>query len=137
MLEEIPYEEILATRKEVMYPDKDLEFVKLPDDNIGLHMGYLEQGKLIGIVSLFLKDRVLQFRKLAVKDEYQGKGYGSKILQWVVDYANDMKLDRVWCNARKDKTSFYKKFGFTETGNSFTRNGFDYVIMEKIIIPVQ
>lgn len=132
MVEEVPYKDVLVIRQEVMYPDKDVDFVILPEDGDGIHVGYYEDGLAVSIVSLFLKDRELQFRKLATLTNLQGRGYGSKLLQWILDYAKDMKFDKVWCNARVDKLDFYKKFGFKETDQRFSKNGYDYVIIEKV-----
>ncbi|GAB6012829.1 hypothetical protein [Viscerimonas tarda] len=42
MIEETPYPEILKTRRYVMYPDKDIDDMKLPEDEQGLHPGYYE-----------------------------------------------------------------------------------------------
>ena len=39
IISEAPYEDVLGLRRQVMYPDKDIEFVKLPDDDRGLHIG--------------------------------------------------------------------------------------------------
>jgi len=114
-----------------MYPDKDIDFVKLTDDNLGLHIGVYENEELVSVMSVFLHGRELQFRKLATRSDLQGKGYASALMQWLIDYANDMKFDRAWCNARTDATGFYKKFGYAETDERFSKNGYDYVIVEK------
>lgn len=131
MIQEAPYEEVLKIRQEVMYPDKDIEYVKLPNDNLGLHMGYYKDGELVSVVSLFLENRDLQFRKLATKPEYQHKGYASEIIKWILDYAKDVKLDKVWCNSRVEKVGFYEELGFIKTDNTFMRDGHGYVVMEK------
>lgn len=131
IITEAPYEEALKLRQEVMYPDQDIDFVKLPEDNLGLHIGVYENNILVSVMSIFLHGREVQFRKLATKQGEQGKGYASALMQWLIDYANDMKLDKLWCNARTNATSFYKKFGYEETDSRFFKNGYDYVIMEK------
>lgn len=131
MIREVDYSEVLTIRQQVMYPDKELDFVKLADDDLGIHMGYYDNGKPISILSIFLKDRELQFRKFATLVELQGKGYGSKLLEWALDYAKDMTFSRIWCNSRLDKKDFYLKFGFTEYGDIFEKNGIKYIIMEK------
>ena len=133
MIEEAPYTDVLNIRKEVMYPDKDINYVTLADDDNGLHLGYYEQGILIGVVSLFLKEKTLQFRKLAIKKEHQGKGYGTKIIQWILDYANDVKLEKVWCNARVEKAYFYEKFGFQNVSETFRKGDYEYIVVEKNI----
>jgi predicted GNAT family N-acyltransferase len=132
IISEAPYNEVLAIRQQVMYPDKDTEYVKLPDDNMGLHIGVYENDVLVSVISVFLHGREVQFRKLATLQQEQGKGYASALMQWLIDYANDMKFDRLWCNARANATDFYKKFGYVETDERFSRDGYDYVIVEKL-----
>ena len=72
----IEAEDTLAIRHEVMWPDQPLDYVKLPDDEKGLHYGLFYEGELITVVSLFLDRESAQFRKLATLQHYQGKGYG-------------------------------------------------------------
>ncbi len=132
IISEAPYNEVLAIRQQVMYPDKDTEYVKLSDDNMGLHIGVYENDVLVSVMSVFLHGREVQFRKLATLQQEQGKGYASALMQWLIDYANDMKFDRLWCNARANATDFYKKFGYVETDERFSRDGYDYVIVEKL-----
>lgn len=131
IINEAPYDKTLQIRQEVMYPDKDLDFVKLPNDGNGLHIGVFENEELVSVMSLFLHGRDVQFRKLATIVQHQRKGYASALMQWLVEYANDVKLDRLWCNARVDATSFYKKFGYVETSETFENNGHQYAVMER------
>jgi len=131
MINEVPYKDVLKIRHIAMYPDKNADYVKLPEDERGLHMGYYVDEKPVSVFSLFLNNGELQFRKFATLPEYQNKGYGTKLMEWLVDYANDMKFERIWCNARAGKTDFYKKFGFKETDQTFEKDGLEYVIMEK------
>lgn len=132
IISEAPYNEVLVIRQQVMYPDKDTEYVKLSDDNMGLHIGVYENDVLVSVMSVFLHGREVQFRKLATLQQEQGKGYASALMQWLIDYANDMKFDRLWCNARANATDFYKKFGYVETDERFSRDVYDYVIVEKL-----
>ena len=131
IINEVPYAEVLELRREVMYPDKNVEFVKLPDDDMGLHIGVYEKDILVSVMSIFLHGRDVQFRKLATKEEERGKGFASALMQWLIDYANDLKLDRLWCNARINTCDFYKKFGYVEIDECFSKNGYDYVVMER------
>lgn len=128
---EVNYNDVLAMRQQVMYPDKDIDFVKLPDDDMGIHMGVYEGAELMGVVSIFMREnRNVQFRKLAIRKDMQGKGYGSALLKWLLDYAYDVNLNRIWGNARTETLGFYKKEGFKETAENFTRDGYDYVVVE-------
>lgn len=131
IISEAPYKDVLIMRQQVMYPDQDIEFVKLPDDGLGLHIGVYENEELMSVMSVFLHGREVQFRKLATRTDMQGKGYASALMQWLIDYANDMKFDRLWCNARLGATDFYKKFDYKETDRHFSQNGYDYTVMER------
>lgn len=115
-----------------MYPDKDIEFVKLPDDDMGLHIGVYENEELVSVMSIFLHGREVQFRKLATREDMQKKGYASALMKWLIDYANDMKFERLWCNSRVGATDFYSKFDYKETDVRFEKNGYDYVVMERL-----
>ena len=134
-IQEIEYPEILAIRKEVLYPDAtDNDICKLDDDNMGLHLGVVDKSETIGAVSIFLKDRKIQFRKLAIKEKYQKKKYGSDVLKWIYDYATEMEFDYIWANARKNALDFYLKNGFHATEDTFDKNGLEYVVVIKDIV---
>ena len=137
IITEANYDDTLALRQQVLYPEKDIEFVKLPEDNLGLHIGIEENKELVSVMSLFIEmeSKAVQFRKLATRTDMQGKGYASNLMKWLIDYASDMKLSKLWCNARKDVAGFYKKFGYKETDQTFEKNGHEYVIMELTEFP--
>ena len=50
-----------------------------------------------------------------------------------VSTSQNQNIQSIWCNARSDKTTFYKKFGMLETDKTFNKGGIDYVIMEKLL----
>lgn len=116
-------------RHEVMWPEQPFEFVQLAEDNLGLHYGVFIEGKLVSIVSCFITDDEMQFRKLATLQEYQGKGIASELLNFVLKLAKEKGLKKVWCNARSNKKSFYEKFGMSDTHKIFTKAGKIFTIM--------
>ena len=114
----------------VMYPDQPFEFVKLESDFDGIHFGIYVNYELTGVVSLFIKDEIGQFRKLAVLPEVQHQGLGTQLMMYLIDFCKSQKLTKLWCNARVNSKEFYTKFGFLETNKTYTADGFDFVIME-------
>lgn len=133
-VQEIKYPEVLAIRKEVLYPEADnSEICKIDNDDMGIHLGVVDKSNIIGAVSIFLKDRKLQFRKLAIKTQYQKRGYGSDVLKWIYDYASEMQFDYVWANARKSALDFYIRNGFVTTDDVFEKNGIEYIVVKKDI----
>ncbi|THE13058.1 GNAT family N-acetyltransferase [Bacillus timonensis] len=133
IIKTIDKEKAWEIRHKVMWPDKDFDYIKLEDDDSGIHYGLFKEDKLISVISLFINHDEAQFRKFATLQHEQGKGYGSRLLDFVINEARNQDLNRIWCNARQNKMDFYKKFGLKETHHRFTKGGKSYVIMEKII----
>jgi GNAT superfamily N-acetyltransferase len=65
-------------------------------------------------------------------DQFQGKGYGSILLQYIFDFLEEKNMSRIWCNARISKAGYYQKFGMKETATTFEKEGMGYVVMERM-----
>lgn len=117
-------------RHEVMWPNEPFEFVQLEEDNSGYHFGVFDGELLVSIVSCFIKGKEMQFRKLATLENHQGKGIASHLLKYILDFAKSNNIEKVWCNARTNKKSFYEKAGFIDTYKTFTKAGQEFTIME-------
>lgn len=128
----ISTEETLAIRHAVLWPDKPMEHVKLADDPSGYHYGLYLEHELTSVISVFLEGREARFRKFATIKSHQGKGYGSRIFDYMLNEIKYMDVDRIWCDARVDALSFYRRFGFTEVGEVFYKSDVAYKVMEKI-----
>ncbi|MDF2633606.1 MAG: family acetyltransferase [Pelosinus sp.] len=114
-----------------MWPEKDIEYVKLKDDDIGRHFGLFVSDELVSVISIFANRSSVQFRKFATLQELQGKGYGTMLLNFVLEEAKIRGAKIIWCNARKSKMDFYKRFGLEETGDAIIKAGIEYVMMSK------
>lgn len=121
-------------RHRVMWPDQPFEFVQLDEDNFGLHFGVFDKEKLVSVVSCFIVDDEMQFRKLATLVDYQGKGIASLLLNHILKLAKDKGLTKVWCNARNNKKSFYEKFGMAPSGKTFIKSDQEFLIMEILLL---
>lgn len=120
-------------RHEVLYPAQPLHAMHMDEDDNGLHFGAFYDNQLVSVVSLFQHLNNFQFRKFAVAPQMQGKRVGHTLLQYITDFARQQGGTRIWCNARLTAVGFYSKAGFTSTGETFSKNGFDYEIMEKLL----
>lgn len=120
-------------RHKVMWPDRSFDYIRLDDDDLGIHFGLYKGNILISVISLFINNEEAQFRKFATLQDEQGKGYGSALLDFVLLEAQKLGVKRIWCNARENKVNFYRKFGLEESDYKFTKGGKAYVIMEKDI----
>jgi GNAT superfamily N-acetyltransferase len=118
-------------RRDELYPGEHMFNMEMEEDNHGWHFGGFMDNKLIAVVSLFQKDTDFQFRKFAVQKDYQGKGIGRELLQYITNFAKAEGGTRIWCNARDTAVQFYIKDGFTSTGEVFERKGVNFEILEK------
>ncbi|NVJ48675.1 MAG: GNAT family N-acetyltransferase, partial [Cytophagia bacterium] len=101
-IQPITPEQTWELRHKVLWPHQTLDYVKIANDDEGLHFGYFVDGKLVSIISGFLNpsSKDAQFRKFATLHEYQGKGYGSQLLSHLMDELISLGSTRIWCNAR-------------------------------------
>ena len=127
---QIPFADTWPLRHKVMWPDKPLDYIKLPEDAKGIHYGLFENQQLVSVISLFIQGDTAQFRKFATDHTEQGKGHGSRLLQYLIEEVKSKDIKKLWCNARTDKKDFYQRFGMKMTDQSFQKGGIDYVIME-------
>ena len=117
-------------RHQVLWPDQDFDFVKLPEDAEGRHFGLFLGEKLCTVISLFENKGKVQFRKFATLAEEQGKGYGSHLLQYIIDHELAPGTTVFWCNARVSQQGFYSRFGLLPTAQTYVKAGIDFVVME-------
>lgn len=122
-------------RRDVLYPNKQIAEMEMEEDNNGVHFGGFKGNKLVAVVSVFQKATDFQFRKLAVEPNFQGVGLGNAMLKYIENYAQENDGTRMWCNARVSAIGFYLKAAYSPTGEIFTRDGIDFQILEKVIIP--
>lgn len=80
MIRTIYAQDTWSIRKEAMWSDKDLEFVKLPEDQAAIHYGYYVENTIVGVVSIFLAENGVQFRKLATLEKYRGRGIATQLV---------------------------------------------------------
>ncbi|WP_371372680.1 GNAT family N-acetyltransferase [Sporomusa aerivorans] len=121
-------------RQKILRPDKPLQYIQLPDDAAGTHYGLYEGDRLLAVISTFMDRGEIQFRKFATVQDKQGQGYGTKLLRHVMAAAQMSGATAIWCNARKDKVSFYEKFGLETTPVENERDGIKYIIMRKQLV---
>src|SRR5690606_14632405 len=110
-----------------------IEAVKLEDDFICTHFGAFTDNKLAGVVSVYEDGDKLLFRKFSVRGEFQNKKIGSQLMEYILNHAKSLEKTAIWCNARASALYFYKKFGFVPNGKTFTKNGINFMTIEKEI----
>jgi len=142
LIREITARDVLEIREEVLWPGRPEKCLVDGDNDLGtIHLGgfIVDTGELVGVVSLYFnaENWSTQFRKFAVRKEYQGKGIGSQILDAVKRYASRTGCKTLWAHAREHQEGFYARRGFVRRGNAFQKyeGGGMYVEMSMDLLP--
>ena len=133
-IKQITSSETLPIRHKVMWPNKPIEYVELPNDENAKHFGLFVNGEVTSIISLFTENNEVQFRKFATLKEFQGLGYGTILLKSIIDLVKKEGIRKLWCNARVEKSKFYERFNLKTTDKKFEKGGIEYVVMEKLLL---
>ncbi|TBU25091.1 hypothetical protein BD311DRAFT_765278 [Dichomitus squalens] len=154
IIRRITPEETVPLRHSVLWPDKSLDYVKLPEDDFGDHYGVFIDGVSApaAVISVFYETfpqpensapnevspvvPALRFRKFACDPAHQGKGLGTKLLLHVFNDAQ--KFGAIWCDARLSSAGWYEReaIGMSRFGEIFLKEGIEYVRMKKTFIPL-
>ena len=131
-IKEITANETFSVRQPVLRPGKPIESCHFEGDNLisTTHFGYYNEGKLIGIISVFKNsnenfntEKQFQIRGMAVLENHQKKGIGAVL---VLHTENHLKAEGerlIWFNARETAVGFYKKLGYEIKGTEFEITG--------------
>ena len=92
--------------------------------------------KIVGYILLLIKRKNPKIYSIGVLEEYRGKSISKKLLQKILDEAQNLGFSKVVLEVRTDNTlaiSLYEKFGFriTKQLNSFYLDGCDAYFMER------
>ena len=78
------------------------------DENTNIY-AYKDNGEHKGIVIFKIANNSATILDIAVKPEHQGRGFGSKLIDFIF---NSFNVDNVTAETDDDAIGFYKKYGF-------------------------
>ena len=123
----VKLERIKNYRKENLYYNLPNELASYKEDSYSStkHFGLFCDDKLISGLTLiedrsaYKNNKSIQIRGMfTIKGEYN-KGYGTSLINFLIDYSKKRKIKKIWCNARFNAINFYKKNSFHSYGNTF------------------
>ena len=80
----------------------------LEDENTNIY-AYKDNGEYKGIVVFKIENKSAIILDIAVKPEYQGRGIGSKLIDYIF---NSFNAQNITAETDDDAIGFYKKYGF-------------------------
>lgn len=104
--------ETLDLRHRILSPHNSVDSIILSEDDSGQYFGLFKNAQFISFVSLFIENDTAQFCKFATETSEQNKGYGSILLNHIIEETIKNNVKCLWCNARVTALNFYNKFGF-------------------------
>ena len=102
--------------------------------NNGVNKTFLcvENEKLIGFVHIQDLIDEIDIINIVVSEEYRRKGYASKLIEYVINYANNKRIILEVSDQNINAINLYKKYNFIEVNRrKGYYNGIDAIIMEK------
>jgi ribosomal-protein-alanine acetyltransferase len=93
----------------------------------------LKNGRLIGFINAWIVVDTVELTEIAIDPDQQKQGHGRALLQWLLDYAEALRLNRVILEVRDTNLparSLYESLGFTLDGvrSKYYQNGEDALL---------
>lgn len=116
-------QELMRIRQQVFMQEQqvsaDLEWDGL-DANARHFLAYDDNGEAIACARLLVDGHV---GRMAVLAPWRGQGVGSKLLQHVIQYAQDQGYPELFLDAQTHALQFYSRHGFIAKGDEFLDAG--------------
>lgn len=93
------------------------------DDKVKAY-AYSDNGEYKGIIVFKIKEQTAEILDIAVKSEYQGKGIGSMLIDYIF---SKFAVSKITAETDYDAIGFYKKYGFTVTDTKVNHDTKRYV----------
>ena len=93
-----------------------------PDEHRAGHYPKIlvDQGHIIAVIRIDIAPPRATFRRVAVREEYQGRGYGRQLIRLAEIFAAEHSCREVLSMVDQAAVGFYRKCGFTGGGEPRT-----------------
>ena len=87
------------------------------DERVTVHLAAVDDdGRVVGVASLYRRDDGWQLRGMAVDDDLQGTGVGRALLEAVHER---FRGEHLWANCRDTAVGFYERMGWRIVGEGY------------------
>ena len=125
------YKDILTVRNLVFVKEqnvpKDIEFDGLDKESV--HVIAKLDKKTIGCARVRSIDGKLKLERIAVLKEYRSKGFGKRLMQYLILYCEERNAEEIVIHAQYYLKRFYERLGFKPRGEAFLEAGIKHVEM--------
>ena len=130
------YEKLLLFRFQNLRKPLNLEWSKedLQGEDKQNHFSVMHNLEIIGSLCLKKIDtQTIKLRQMAIKKEYQKKGYGSEVIRFTESFARHNNYKIIILTARLSALEFYEKNSFNTSGKIFNDVTVDSIKMFKFL----
>ncbi len=101
------------------------------EDAHALHFIAEENGEAVGCARVILSpNEGAHIGRVAVKRAWRGRGVGTSLCRFIIDYCRREGHCRIWLNSQLHAARFYQRLGFCPMGEHFFEAGIEHVTME-------
>lgn len=99
------------------------------------HFFAIKDEKIIGTITLTIEGDLGEIKNFVVKKEERRKGYGTKLLEFAIDYARNKKIRNLISLVLPEYKEFFEKYGFENEGllKDHFRDREDLILMSRKI----
>ncbi len=106
---------------------RECEMDGLDDD--AEHIIVKNRGKTIGCARVRFLENKAKLERIALLENYRGKGFGREIMNYLIKYCKGRKVEEIFLHSQVYVKDFYKKFGFKPRGKVFLEVGIEHIEM--------
>ncbi len=98
-------------------------------DIVSKHVIVIFNGKPIGCARIRFIGREAKLERIAVLGEYRGKGFGKRLVNYLINYCKKKKVKEIVLHSQYYIRDFYAECGFKPKGKTFMDAGIKHIGM--------
>ena len=130
-------EQLFSLRRKVFVEEQGVppELERDEEDLSAFHAAVIQNGEVIGTGRLVVKGSSGKIGRMAVAEEWRGKGVGSMTLGKLLEIGDEKRLAQICLHSQLQAKPFYLKHGFKPIGDIFEEAGILHQEMILFITP--
>lgn len=131
------YFDALRIRNQVFVKEQgvpyELEVGNALEEASAVHFVLYDEGVAKGTVRLLtdLDEKTALVQRMAILKEARGHGYAAILIDRLIEFARETKLNKLELHAQLSARGLYSKFHFNEVGQIFEEAGIQHIQMER------
>ena len=115
------FKQVLEIRKQVFVKGQNVSIEREQDglDDSSEHIILFYNKKPVGTTRIRYKNNKIKLERIAIFEKNRGKGLGIKLIEFLINYGKEKKVNEIYIHSQYYLLKFYSKFGFKQRGKIF------------------